>query len=418
MDSQFQAIGVSYHNTPINLREKLAFLETSSKSFLKKLKEILDVSEAMIVSTCNRTEIYFSSDQSLAQEIIKLLCMEKGIEIGLVSPLVKIYDHNQAVKQLFKVSLGLDSKVLGDVQIINQIKHAYQWAADENMAGTFLHRLMHTIFYANKKVSQETPFRDGSGSVASVAVDLIHMLSGVISDPRILLVGTGEIGQNILENLKTQFTDITLINRTKQRALDLVEDRDFRVADYENLSREVNKADVVITALTSDHPVISKNILSSSLTQKLFLDLSVPRAVHVDVEEINGVMLYNIDQMEEKTSTVLNTREKAIPDVEKILCEQLKDFTNWVSEMDVSPTIKLIKERLEQLRQEELARHLKKITKKEATLLEEVTKNMIQKVIKLPVLELKAACKRGEAESLVDTLHGIFNLEKEPSDKS
>ena len=385
--------------------------------FLNKVREVHGISEAIILSTCNRTEIYFSSDQTLEEDIVKLMCLEKELSHDVVSPHCQIYSANEAINHLFRVSLGLDAKVLGDVQIINQVKQAYQWVADENMAGPFLHRLMHSIFFANKRATQETSFRDGSGSTASVAVDLIKTLSDVISHPRVLLIGIGEIGQHVLENLKLEFTDITLINRTKQRALDLVMNQPYRVADYENLIQEANKADVVISAISGSAELLEKKDLVPSLTQKLFLDLSVPRSIHENVEEVNGIMLYNIDQIEEKTSLVLRTREKAAPGVEAILNEQLKDFTTWADEMEVSPTIKLIKDRLEQIRQEELSRYLKKATSKEARLLESVTKSMIQKVIKLPVLELKAACKRGEAENLVEALDDIFNLEKDSTDK-
>ncbi len=417
MDNKFQAIGVSYHSAPINIREKLAFQEVTTKLFYKKLIEVYGISEAMIVSTCNRTEIYFSYDQALDQEIIKLMCLENNLEFELVSPHCMVYNHDEAIEQLFRVSLGLDSKVLGDIQIINQVKNSYQWSADENMAGPFLHRLMHTIFFANKRISQETSFRDGCGSIASVAVDLIQTLSHVIENPRILLIGTGEIGQNVLENLKHEFTDITLINRTKQRALDLAENQTYHVADYENLIAEVNKADVIISAIAGNNMVIEKENLISGLTQKLFLDLSVPRSFHENIEEVNGVMLYNIDHIEEKTSIVLETRKKASFNVETILREQLTEFKSWAIEMEVSPTINLLKNRLEQIRKDEISRHLKKMSKKEIELLESVTKNMIQKVIKLPVLELKAACKRGEAETLVDALNDIFDLEKNTSDK-
>ncbi len=418
MEFHFQAIGVDHHTAPIVLREKLAFQETSSKVFLKKLKEVHGITEATIVSTCNRTEIYVSSEEDIVPNLLGWICLEKGLSKEELNPYCKTYSGEEAIRQLFRVSLGLDSKVLGDIQIINQVKQAYQWSADENMAGPFLHRLMHTIFFANKRITQETAFRDGSGSVASVAVDLIHSLSDSITDPRILLIGTGEIGQNVLENLKDEFTDITLVNRTKQRALDLSSGRGYRVGDFENLTSEVNKADVIISALSTDQPIIAKENLKSRLTQQLFLDLSVPRSIQDNVEDVAGVMLYNVDQMQEKTSAVLEQRERAIPMVERILEDHLADFDGWASEMEVSPTIKLLKEKLERIRQDELARHLKKITPQEAELLENVTKSMIQKVIKLPVLELKAACKRGEAETLVEASNDIFNLEKTSSQKS
>jgi glutamyl-tRNA reductase len=417
MDQKFCVVGISHLNTPIFLREKLAFQEATTKDFYKKLKEVLGVNEALLISTCNRTEVYYSSEKNLDTDVIKLLCVQKGIDSAEVLPFVRSIGEQKTVEYLFRVSLGLESKVLGDIQIINQVKRAYQWSSDEGMAGPFLHRLLHTIFFANKRVVQETSFRDGTGSVASVAVSLIETVANMVKDPKILLIGTGEIGQNVLENLEGAYSDITLINRNKERAQALAEANGYRLSDYELLIEEVNAADVVISAVASEHPIIDKEHLSPSLTQKLFIDLSVPRSISERVELVPGVMLYNIDQIEEQTSAVLKVREEAIANVEQIVSETLSDFLNWSQEMMVSPTIKLLKEKLEQIRQEELARYVNKIPQHEYDQMEMVTKNMLQKVIKLPILELKAACKRGDVDNLVDALHDIFNLERTVANK-
>ena len=418
MDQKFRVVGISHQHAPIVLREKLAFQEANTKDFLKKLKEVLAVHEALLISTCNRTEIYYTSEVSLDQEVMSLLCAEKVINSEEVMPYVISRSERNGVEYLFRVSLGLESKVLGDIQIINQVKRAYQWSSDEGMAGPFLHRLLHTIFYANKRVVQETSFRDGTGSVASVAVSLIETVANMVKNPKILLIGTGEIGQNVLENLEGAYEDITLINRSKERARVLAEANGYKLGDFEEIHKEVNEADVVISALACEAPIITNNILNKSLTQKLFIDLSVPRSISEDIESVAGVMLYNIDQIEEQTSGVLKIREEAIVSVEKILNETMSEFLNWSQEMIVSPTIKLLKDKLEQIRQEELARYINKIPQHEYDQMDAMTKNMLQKVIKLPILELKAACKRGDVDNLVEALHDIFNLERVVADKS
>lgn len=417
LSRQFQVLGVSHHDSPLDIREKLSFHESTSKRFLQNLKEVCGITEAMLVSTCNRTEIYFSGTVDQQQEVQKLLCLEKNLEVDSVKEFFRTFNGDEAVTHLFRVSLGLDAKVLGDIQIINQVKNAYQWSADEGMAGPYLHRLMHTIFFANKRVTQETSFRDGAGSVASVAVSLIKSQLEVVNDPRILLIGTGEIGQNVLENLGDDFTDVTIINRTRDRAEKLAEEQGYRVADIDKLEAEVNKADVVISAANAGQLLIERKNIQPSLTPKLLIDLSVPRSIDIQAEEVQGVLLYNVDQIEERSSQVLKERQKAKAEVEEIVVENINEFKSWSEEMTVSPTIQLLKERLELIRQEEISRHLKNLSEKELELLNTVTKNMIQKVIKLPVLELKAACKRGDADSLVETLHDIFNLEKSTEKK-
>ena len=414
----FHVVGVSYHDSPLDLREKLSFQESTSKVFLKNLREVHGISEAMLISTCNRTELFISCDRDELEEVMKVLCFYKSIDYQIVKNHIKVLSELDAITHLFNVSLGLDAKVLGDIQIINQVKNAYQWSADENMAGPFLHRLMHTIFFANKRVIQETDFRDGSGSVASVTASLIRSQGETVTDPRILLIGLGEIGQNVLENLSEDFTDITIINRTWERAENLAKEGGYRVADFEKITSETNKADVVITAISHDTPLLTSDNVMPSLTQKLLVDLSVPRVIDSSVEKVQGALLYNIDNIEERTSRVLEQREKSLPLVKSIIEENIAEFGNWTEELSVSPTIQLLKERLEQIRKDEVSRHLKNLSEKELVLIETVTKNMIQKVIKLPVLELKAACKRGEAETLVEALNDIFNLEKSAAKKS
>lgn len=412
----FKAIGLSYKNAPIEIREKVAFSEMEAGQFLSKLRETFSVEEGLLVSTCNRTELYYTSQNVSEYEIIRLIASFKALSSDQLSKYFQVYDSISASEHLFKVSLGLESQVLGDIQISNQVKRAYQQSADLNLAGPHLHRLMHTIFYANKRVVQETRLQDGTASVASVAVELIKGFAGNIERPRIALIGLGEIGQNVLENLNSDEALITLVNRTKTKADKLADGKDIAVCDFKDLDQVIADNDVIISAVTTSEPIISAANFGSEVVHKLMIDLSVPRSMDVDLEEVPGISLYNVDQLSERTLKAQKLRAEAIPEASKIVEEELAGFMSWKSEMGVSPTIQRLKSALEQIRKEELARH-KKLSDQEIELLEVVTKSMIQKVIKLPVLQLKAACKRGEADTLVGVLNDLFNLESADIEK-
>ena len=177
----FKALGISYKSTPLEIRESISLDEQSTKVFLKTCHEILGISDLLVLSTCNRTEIYYLSNEDLNEKLISLLSIHKNINTEDIRSYFNYYHSQEAIQHLFHVTLGLDSSVLGDLQITNQVKRAYQWAADEGLAGPFLHRLLHTIFFTNKRVVQETTFRDGNASLASVAVDLTkHFTSNFI----------------------------------------------------------------------------------------------------------------------------------------------------------------------------------------------------------------------------------------------
>lgn len=412
----FKALGLSYKTAPIEVREKVAFSESEASHFLTVLKETFSIEEALLISTCNRTELYFTSSDNNQAEIISLIASFKALTSHQLTEHFNFLDSETASKHLFNVSLGLESQVLGDIQISSQVKRAYQQSADLNLAGPHLHRLMHTIFYANKRVVQETRLQDGTASVASVAVDLIEGFVGNIDKPRIALIGLGEIGQNVLENLDSEEASITLVNRTKSKADKLADGKNIEVRDLNDLDIVLKDNDVIISAVSTNSPIISAANFGTEAVHKLLIDLSVPRSMDEDLEKVPGISLYNVDQLTERTVKARSLREKAIPDAAKIVEEELIGFKSWKSEMGVSPTIQRLKGALDQIRKEELARH-KKLSDKEMELLEVVTKSMIQKVIKLPVLQLKAACKRGEAETLVGVLNDLFNLESAEVEK-
>ena len=420
MHKDFKAIGISYKNTPLEVRELLSFNEEECRKLLYSFKEFTTISEALVLSTCNRTEIYYCAPEDQSEKILKLIGLQKAI--GDFKPLMQFFERfnnpEEATQRLFDVSIGLEAQVMGDLQIINQVKNAYQWAADEDFAGPYLHRLLHTIFFTNKRVVQETPFRDGAASVSYATVELIEGLVSQLETPRILVLGLGEIGEDVCKNLTAlQRAEVTVSNRTRSRAEEIARECNFSVAPFDKILRSLDEYDVVISSVRKEETLITKEVLNQKLHSfRYFFDLSVPRSIAQDVEDVPGVLLYNIDNIQNKTTEALENRIGAVPQVKEIIKDSIEEFTSWTKEMEVSPTINKLKNALEQIRQQEMARFLKNSSDKENKMVDKVTKSMIQKIIKLPVLQLKAACKRGEASTLIDVLNDLFELERQSED--
>jgi glutamyl-tRNA reductase len=414
MNENFKSLVLTYKTAPVAVREQVSLNETGVKKFLKFINEFTTATDVLVISTCNRTEIYYNSEKDFTKEIFQGLHLVKGLTIDLNG-----YFHQlagkEAVQHLFEVSLGLDAQVVGDLQISGQVKSAYQWTADENMAGPFLHRLLHTIFFVNKRVVQETAFRDGAASISYAAKELAEDLTSSHRDPKILVVGVGEIGQDVCLNLKeSSLKNVTILNRSIDKAEKLATTCGFQFGGLKNLIAEIQKADVVISSVSGEHPLINRELLKevSIVSHKFFIDLSMPRSVEPSVEEIHGAIVYNLDDIREKTTETVERRKAAIPHVQAIIQQAIIEFEYWSKEMVVSPTIQKLKNTLEQIRKEEIARFLKNAKPEEAEKLEEMSRSLMQKILKYPVLQLKAACKRGDAASLSEILHDLFNLER------
>jgi glutamyl-tRNA reductase len=423
MHAQFKAISLSYKSAPIHIRELTALQEDACRQLLLTIKDYTEASEVLVLSTCNRTEVYYSSNKDYSAHIIKLIGIQKGISdiTSFADYFQIINDPNEAVEHLFNVSMGLESQVVGDMQIINQVKKAYQWSADADLAGPFMHRLLHTIFFANKKVVQSTPFRDGAASVSYAAVELLEELTVDIAEPKVLVLGLGEIGTDVCKNLtaSARIKDISICNRTLVKAEMLAQDLGLKVIPFSEADQAILEADVIISSLAMDTPFITNQKLAScnSFQYKFFLDLSIPRSVAEDIEDQHpGMLVYNVDTINLRASEALQIRINAIPQVRAIVAEAITEFNDWTRDMVVNPTINRFKNALEQIRQEEIARYTKQLSDDENKKVEAITKNIMQKVLKLPVLQLKAACKRGEADTLIEVLNDLFNLENAPAD--
>ena len=421
MQHNFRAISLSYKSAPVDIREIIALDENSIKAILQNVAELFDVQDVLVLSTCNRTEVYYTAEQDLGDKLIKLIALNRGI--GDINGYLHYFDRKEgldAVNYLFRVSLGLEAQVVGDMQISNQVKRAYQWSADAGLSGPFLHRLLHTIFFSSKRVAQETAFRDGAASVSYAAAELVETLAENIADAKILVLGLGEIGREVCKHLADSPLQVSVCNRTQAKADQLSAELGFNTVPFNEVDKALESHDLVISSIASSTPFITKEKLSHCQIDgyKFFLDLSMPRSVAPEVSEIHGASVYNIDEIHLKASKAVEKRKAAIPQVEQIIADATGEFKDWARDMEVSPTIKKLKNALEQIRKEELNKHLKNSTAEQEAFAEKLSKSITQKIMKLPVLQLKAACKRGEAETLIDVLNDLFDLEKDQVSKS
>ena len=422
MQTKFRAISLSHKTAPVQIRELISLDEQSIQRILLRLKEFFSLSDALILSTCNRTEVYYSHDLDLSTEIIKLIGLERGLaDVVNYLEYFEIFNEDRlAISHLFRVSMGLEAQVVGDIQISNQVKRAYQTAADLEMAGPFLHRLMHTIFFTNKRIVQETAFRDGAASLSYATIELIESLTSNTFQPRILLIGVGEIGEDVAKNMVyLPEAKVKITNRTQAKAEEIAGPLGFEVVPFENVQSAMDEADVIVCSIMKNEPFITKDLVKkfNIPSYKLFVDLSVPRSIETSIEDVPGVILYNVDNIRSKASEALEKRLEAIPQVESIIEESIEEFHNWKKEMMVSPTINKLKQSLEQIRQEELSRYLKNADEKEYVLIDKITNSMMQKILKVPVVQLRAACQRDQAEEMIEIITDLFDLEKVKSEK-
>lgn len=416
MQQSFRTLSLNHSKAPVEIREKFHLSEQDLQEFPAEIRRIWGLEELMLLSTCNRTEIYYQSETDLSDELIKLLCLRKGVE----DPAAQ-HDYFEvpgssldSVRHLFRVAMGLDSQVLGDLQISNQVKQAYARSSEQKLAGPFLHRLLHTIFHTNKRVQQETAWRDGAASVSYAASELGAELTAMIEHPQVLVIGLGEMGADAARNLKGgPWGRFALCNRSLEKAESLAAELDAEVLPFEQVKTELCRFDLIVSAVSAPEPIISADAFEGAeFHPRYLIDLSVPRSIDPAVEQTPGIVVYDIDEIRNRTEETLRQRREAVSAVEAIVDQELSGFRLWSKELTISPAIHKFKEALEQIRQEELARYLKHAGEAEAQLVEKVTKSMVKKIVKLPVLQLKAACQRGEQDALVEVLSDLFDLEK------
>jgi glutamyl-tRNA reductase len=374
----FYAIGLSYRKADAEIRGKFSLDNTAKTRVLLQAKEE-GISSLIVTSTCNRTEIYGFAQHPF--QLIKLLCDNSQGTVEEFQRVAFVYKNSEAISHIFRVGTGLDSQILGDFEIISQIKSSFVESKEHGLANAFLERLVNSVIQASKRIKNETEISSGATSVSFASVQYIMNNVPEVTNKNILLFGTGKIGRNTCENLvkHTKNDHIILVNRTKDKAEKIAGKFNLIVKDYDVLPLEIPKADVLIVATGAQKPTIDKDILALN-KPLLILDLSIPKNVHDNVKELEGVTVVHLDDLSKITDVTLENRKKYIPAAEAIIDEVKEEFISWMNARKFAPTIHALKEKLNSIKDTELNFQRKKINNFDEEQAEIISNRIIQKI--------------------------------------
>jgi glutamyl-tRNA reductase len=404
----FFIIGISYKNANAETRGKYS-LDTRSKLLLLSKAKEHELESVMAVSTCNRTEVLgFVSNPEV---LINLLCeVTNGSKDNFKKHSYSL-SGKLAINHLFKVGSGLESQILGDFEIIGQLKHSAAISKKEGLLNTYLERLITSVIRASKKIKTETSLSTGATSVSFASVQYICNNVQNINDKNILLFGTGKIGRNTCENLikQTKNSQITLINRTKNKAEKIAGKFNLKVKDISNLSEEIAKADVLVVATGALETTVDKSIVTNK-KPLLILDLSIPKNVSKNVSEIENIKLIHLDDLAKITDKTFKSREKEIPKALQIIDSVIKEFEDWLETRKFAPTIRALKSKLIDFKNLELESLKKKKSDFNFDHAELISDNIIQKITNHFAHHLiNENVTDNKSEELIKK---VFNLEK------
>ena len=374
----FYAVGLSYKKADAEIRGKFSLDDKSKVNLLLQAKEE-GIENLIVTSTCNRTEIYGFAQHPF--QLIKLLCENSQGTVEDFQKVAFVYKNHEAISHMFRVGTGLDSQILGDFEIISQLKNAFIQSKEFGLANSFLERLVNSVIQASKKIKTDTDISSGATSVSFSAVRYIFNNVADISNKNILLFGTGKIGRNTCENLvkHSKHEHITLINRTKDKAERIANKLNVIVKDYADLQLEIQKADVLVVATGALNPTVDKTILNLK-KPLLILDLSIPKNVNENVSELDHVQLIHMDQLAQMADETLENRKKHIPAAEAIIEEIKDEFIAWTKQRKFAPTIHALKAKLNTIKEGELNFQRKKIANFDEEQAELISARIIQKI--------------------------------------
>ena len=376
----FYAIGLSYKKADAEIRGRFSLDQDSKIALLHQAKEN-NIESLVVTSTCNRTEIYGFAQHPF--QLIQLLCDNTKGTVDDFQKVAYIYKNRDAISHMFRVGSGLDSQILGDFEIISQLKCSARISKKFGLLNHFTERLVNAVIQASKRIKTETEISTGATSVSFASVQYILNEVENVTNKNILLFGTGKIGRNTCENLvkHTKNEQITLINRTKDKAEKIAGKFNLVVKDYANLQEEIKNSDIMIVATGALNPTIDKHILQTN-KPLLILDLSIPKNVNADVTELSHVTLVHLDDLSQITDKTLEKRKTHIPLAENIIEEVKTEFNSWLETRKFAPTIKALKHKLNDFKVAELDTQRKKIADFNEEQAELISNNIIQKITK------------------------------------
>jgi len=424
-------VGVSHHSAPVEVRERFAFLPGEVGRSLLTLREEAGVWEAVLLSTCNRSELYFRPPIPEAVAAARRLLIRRAGSLE-EPPERYLYVHRgvEAVRHLFRVTGGADSMVLGEAEIQGQVREAWEVAAaveaEPPLVGPTLHRLFQRALAAGGRIRAETRLGEGSASVASVAVDLARKVFGELTRRKVLVLGAGSTAELLVEALGREGVEgVVVANRTYERGRALADRLSGRAVQFDELSGVLREVDIVVASTAAPHPLITRHGIRTAFAGEargplLVIDIAIPRDVEPGVGEEPNVFLYNVDDLRQIVDENLERRRRDLPRVEEIVDEEAAAFRSWVASREVVPVIRSLRKRGHRVRREELERalgSLDHLSEEDRERVEDFSRRLVNKLLHDPTVRLKEGAANGRGPDLIRTVRFLYDLEPRGDDE-
>jgi glutamyl-tRNA reductase len=420
---RYQLIGINHNSAPIELRERLAVPESRLADACRQLSAHPGVEEGLVVSTCNRVELVTHTANGHA-DLRTFLHTHFQLSSAELDPHLYEFRNRDAVRHVFRVASSLDSMVVGEAQILGQVKEAYATARAVGAARGRLDQLFSRAFAVAKRVRTETAVGSSSVSIASVAVELAKRIFGDLKGKTVFLIGAGKMSELAARHLLAHgCTSIFVSNRTYERAVGLAQKFEGQAIRFDDLHAACSKADIVITSTGAPHAIFEREHGERFLRRRknrpmFFIDIAVPRDVSPEMAKLSGIFVYNLDDLQQAVSSHVADRRKEADLAEAIIALEVESFEARLQTLNVVPTILSLQEHLETIRQAEMDRvrgRLGPLTPEQEMAVEALTRGIINKVMHTPVTALKAAARDQESTTVMDVVRRLFNLrDKEP----
>ncbi len=417
-------LGISYKTAPIEVRELFSFSQENLESGVRQLKGKDHIEECAILSTCNRVEIYAVSEnvESCLESIKTFLCEFHGILEETFSPHVYYSIGHMAVRHLFNVASSIDSMVVGEPQVLGQVKGSYKIAAAQGTTGVILNRLFHTSFFVAKRIRTETGIGSHAVSISYVAVELAKRIFDDLSTRSVMLIGAGEMAEIAAQHLiRAGINDLLIASRKFKNAVELSEKLNGRAIRFDEVFYHLKNVDIVITATGSQDFIIKPNHAKEALklrnNEPMFLiDIAVPRDIDPRIEDISDIYLYDIDDLKNVSDENIKTRKESLHKAQEIILEVEKSFEAWLNGLKAVPAIIDLKKRFETIKELELEKALDKlegISEEDRYVIELMASRIIGKILHNPLTNLKKESSTSMGALYVDSIKRLFELEKE-----
>jgi len=420
-------VGLNHRTAPVEVREKLAFSGGHLREALASLAERRAnndpyCQEAVLLSTCNRTELYaLVEDIHVGREaLMRFLASHQKLPIAELEGHFYVHANQEAVAHLFRVATGIDSMIVGEHEVLGQVREAYHLATACKAAGPLLGRLFRKSISVGKRARTETAISRNGVSVSYAAVELARNVFGDLTDCRALVVGAGEASEQTLKTLVDNgVTEVTIINRTRRRAEAIANWCNGRVLAFNRVAQALWHADIIISSTAAPHAVIQRNAVERAMEWRgyrplLFVDIAVPRDVDPSVSQIENVHLYDIDDLERVAEANRQRRRREIPKVEAIVQEELGAFMAWFQSLHVLPTITELREWAHDIRQSELEQALRRLgslSERQLAVVEALSQRIVNKLLHVPTVNLKERASGGDGHLYALALRELFALE-------